>query len=71
MPEKGYSIIMTAMYHLTIELPQAVKSLLPDAEDEAKRLLALRIMTHGAWLNHGASPVSVLPAFWCWQNGRG
>jgi predicted HTH domain antitoxin len=38
---------MTEMYHLTIELPQAVKSLLPDAEDEAKRLLAMKIYQNG------------------------
>ena len=35
------------MYHLTIELPQSVKSLLPDAEGEAKRLLAMKIYQNG------------------------
>jgi predicted HTH domain antitoxin len=38
---------MTETYHLTIELPQAVKRLLPDAEDEAKRLLAMKIYQNG------------------------
>jgi predicted HTH domain antitoxin len=38
---------MTETYHLTIELPQSVKNLLPDAEGEAKRLLAMKIYQNG------------------------
>jgi predicted HTH domain antitoxin len=34
-------------YYLTIELPQSVKTLLPGAGDEAKRLLAMKIYQNG------------------------
>jgi predicted HTH domain antitoxin len=38
---------MMETYNLTIELPQSVKSLLSDAEGEAKRLLAMKIYKNG------------------------
>jgi predicted HTH domain antitoxin len=38
---------MSDTYRLTIELPQTVKTLLPDAEQEAKRLIAMKIYQNG------------------------
>jgi predicted HTH domain antitoxin len=34
-------------YQLTIELPQTVKDLLPDAGQEAKRLIAMKLYQNG------------------------
>jgi hypothetical protein len=34
---------MVDSYHLTIDLPQSVKAILPDAEQEVKRFLALKL----------------------------
>lgn len=49
---------MSDTYQLTIELPQTVKTLLPDAEQEAKRLIAMKIYQNGdvsvAWAAHVA-----------------
>jgi predicted HTH domain antitoxin len=38
---------MSDTYRLTIELPQTVKALLPDAEQEAKRLIAMKLYQNG------------------------
>jgi predicted HTH domain antitoxin len=34
-------------YQLTIELPQTVKDMLPDAAQEAKRLIAMKLYQNG------------------------
>jgi predicted HTH domain antitoxin len=38
---------MSDTYQLTIELPQTVKNLLPDTEQEAKRLIAMKLYQNG------------------------
>jgi predicted HTH domain antitoxin len=41
-------IIMSDTYQLTIELPQTVKVLLPDGEQEAKQLIAVKLYQNGS-----------------------
>jgi predicted HTH domain antitoxin len=38
---------MPDTYQLTIELPQTVKDLLPDTEQEAKQLIAMKLYQNG------------------------
>ncbi|WP_010252952.1 UPF0175 family protein [Treponema primitia] len=38
---------MSDTYQLTIELPQTVKDMLPDAAEEAKRLIAMKLYQNG------------------------
>jgi predicted HTH domain antitoxin len=38
---------MDALYQLTIDLPSSVKEKLPDLEQEAKRLIAMKVYQNG------------------------